>query len=222
MAKIHIIILMLTFLYGCKKIDIIDDPMKNKATYAPIESVHQYGYYNLPVPPSGFTAAIGWMQAIDIDGKGTPSKVEVDWMRLHAIINKTDTVLYTDEFNYQTDAMSYYGLYSRYPWFAGDRLASMPFIVENGMLIMHPDFYSNNVYHWWNTSRVLLPINMSRIWFESKVRITGNAGVQIGIDYWKNLDAPPAGYNVNNTEVGTSDWFGNSTADWQIISVGKP
>jgi len=32
----------------------------------------------------------------------------------------------------------------------------------------------------------------------------------------------PAGYNVNNTEAGTSDWFGNSTTDWQIITVGKP
>ncbi|MHB8580685.1 MAG: hypothetical protein ACYDA4_12640 [Ignavibacteriaceae bacterium] len=176
----------------------------------------------MPTPPSGFTAAVGWMQGIDIDGKGTPSKVEVDWMVLHAVVNNKDTILYEDNFNYDTPAMHWYGLYSRNPWFAGDRLADMPYTIENGSLIIKPNTKSNYVFHWWNTSRSLVPSGTARVWFEARVRITGGAGVQAGIDYWKDLTAEPAGYNVNNTEAGVSDWFGNSTTDWQIINVGRP
>lgn len=193
-----------------------------KAKYAPVESVHQHAYYSLPTPPQGFTAAVGWMQAIDIDGKGTPSKVEVDWMKLHAIVNSKDTVLYEDNFESMTAAMSWYGLYSRNPWFGGDRLESMPFKVENGLLITEPHIYSYRVYHWWNTHRALVPAGTSRVWFEAAVRITGRAGVQVGIDYWIDLDAPSAGPQKNNREAGASDWIGNSTKDWQILTVGKP
>lgn len=216
--KTLIILLALLILAGCQT--PINGP--EKAKYAPVESVHQNAYYSLPTPPSGFTVAVGWMQAIDIDGEGTPSKVEVDWMKLHATVNSKDTVLYEDNFDLQTEAMSWYGLYSRNPWFAGDRIAPMSFNVENGVLIMEPHFNSNRVYHWWNTNRALVPAGATRIWFESSVRITGAAGVQAGIDYWRDSVAQPAGLNVNNTEAGASEWIGNSTANWQILTVGKP
>jgi len=215
------LILFISLLNCYKKIDV-NDASSDKAPYAPKESVHQNGYYDKPTPPSGFTAGVGWMQAIDINGKGTLSKVEVDWMRLHAIIGNKDTILFEDTFDYETEAMHWYGLYSRNPWFAGDRLDFMPFTVENGFLILEPNTIPNRVFHWWNTSRSIIPSIATRVWFESKVRITGGAGVQAGFDYWKDLTAPPAGYNVNNIEAGVSDWFGNSTTDWQIITVGKP
>jgi hypothetical protein len=162
------------------------------------------------------------MQAIDIQGAGTPDKVEVDWMRVHAIINGVDTILLEDTFDIPTQEMDSYGLYSRNPWFAGDRLADMPFTVQNSSLIMEPSLNQNRVYHWWNTSRKLIPSGTSRIWFEARVRVTGGAGVQAGIDYWKDLTADYAGLDVNNTEAGASDWYGNSTLDWQIVTVGQP
>ena len=197
------------------------DDISSQEFFAPAESVHQTAYYSYETAPEGFTAVVGWMQAIDIEGMGEPSQVEVDWMRVYATVDNTDTILLEDTFDSHTPAMDYYGLYSRDPWFVGDVLGDMPFTVENGTLVLEPDTNPDAVYHWWNTTRSIVPEDADRIWFEARVRIIGGAGVQAGIDYWKDLYAEYAGYNVNNTEAGVSDWFGNITDDWQIISVGR-
>jgi hypothetical protein len=191
------------------------------AIFAPIESPHQTAYFNLAVLPPGFTAALGWMQAIDIRGQGAPSTVEIDWMRLHAIVNGVDTIIMVEEFSIRTSAMDYFGLYGRSPWFAGDRLGAMPFTVNNGAMTMEPGTISDRVFHWW-TPRVTIPAGATRVWFEARIRVTGGAGVQCGIDFWRDVNAPYAGPNVNNVESGASDWFGDSTSDWQNIAVGRP
>ncbi|SEM70565.1 hypothetical protein SAMN04489760_13630 [Syntrophus gentianae] len=193
--------------------------------YAPTESPHKTAYFRYAVPPPGFAKlhdckVVGWMQTIDIEGKGEQCKVEIDWMRLHAVVAGTDIIFGEEKFSEYLTSMSYYGLYKRSPWFDGDKQASMPSNVENGCLVMYPSKYPQYVFHWW-TDRYLIPANASRIWFEARVRITGGAGVQAGIDYWKG-DLGWAGLDVNNTEAGVSDWFGASTSGWQIISVGKP
>ncbi|MHB8581482.1 MAG: hypothetical protein ACYDA4_16690 [Ignavibacteriaceae bacterium] len=214
----NLIIFLLFLIFLGFKTEIISP---QKALYAPIESVHQYGYYSLPTPPPGFTVGVGWMQAIDIDGKGTPSKVEVDWMRLHAIVGNKDTILTEESFDEETPLMHWYGLYNRNPWFAGDRLDFMPFTVENGVLTLEPGTIPNRVFHWWNTFKPIIPSGTTRVWFESKIRITGGAGVQAGIDYLTSADAIGV-VNKTEKEAGASDWFGNNTTDWQIITVGKP
>lgn len=202
--------------HGCGHADSSTPP------YAPQESPHKVAYYRYATPPVGFTAAVGWMQAIDILGTGATSTVEVDWMRVHAVVNGIDTIILEDTFDVHTGAMDGYGLYSRNPWFAGDKLAVMPFTISNGTLMLNPGANPNRVYHWWNTSRCLIDPGTTRVWFEARVRVSGGAGVQAGLDYWKDLSAPYAGHNVNNTEAGTSNWYGNSTAEWQVISVGHP
>jgi hypothetical protein len=198
------------------------------APFAPTEAANPLEYYRHPTPPPGFAAVTGWMQAIDIRGQGEPSTVEVDWMRLHATVNGADVVLLEDLFASPNPAMEWYGLYRRDPWFAGDWLESMPFDLQGGAMILQPGLRPDRVFHWWNTApaqnvtRALVPAGTSRIWFEARARIAGGAGVQAGIDYWKDLTAPYAGVNVNNTEAGASDWYGNSTGDWQIIQIPSP
>jgi hypothetical protein len=201
--------------------------------FAPDESPHPIAYYEFP-PKPGFSAALGWMQAIQIqDSDNLPSKVEVDWMKLHAIVNGVDTVIYADHFDSPTDAddcksladaMKFYGLYNREPWFRCDRIRDMPFKVKNDNLVLNPSERPGYVFHWWNTSRSPIPADASKIWFEARVRITGGAGVQAGIDYWRGEDPEIKyeGYDVNNTEAGTSDWYGNSSTEYQIIRVGHP
>lgn len=209
----------LAVIYGCGN---SDSTTVQYAKYAPAESPHQYAYFRYPTAPSEFTAVVGWMQSIDIKGTGVNNTVEVDWMKLHAIINGVDTVIFEDTFDKHTPEMDYYALYKRSPWFEGDNQDSMPFTVQNSIMIMNPSNAPNRIFHWWNTKRSPVPTTSSRIWFEAKIRITGGAGVQAGIDYWKDLTAPYSGLDVNNTEAGVSDWLGNSTSDWQIISVGRP
>lgn len=194
----------------------------NFATFAPAEALYKSSYFRYPTPPAGYPAVVGLMHAIDINGTGTPSKVEVDWMRLYGTVNGQTTLLYEDTFDTHTSLMDWYGLYSRNPWYAGDKLASMPFVIQNSSLIIEPSLIPNRIYHWWNTSRVLIPAGTTRVWLEAKVRITGGAGVQAGLDYWVSTSASWNGTDVNNTEAGASNWYGNSTTDWQIITIGKP
>ena len=216
MEKLLCLLLFSSLLLGC-----INNTNPDDATYAPKESPHQHSYYSLPTPPQGFTVGASWMQAIDIDGKGTPSKVEVDWMRLHAIIGIKDSILTEESFDEEAPLMHWYGLYSRIPFVIGDRLDVMPFTVENGIMILEPSTSPKLVFHWWNTSKPIIPIGTTRVWFESKIRIIGCAGVQAGIDYLTSSDVKGV-TNKTEIEAGVSDWFGNSTTDWQIITVGKP
>ncbi len=193
------------------------------APYAPEESPRKTAYFRYPTPPEGFSAVLGWMQAINIYGTGEPSEVEVDWMRLHAVLNDgSDIVLLEDDFDNELPSYWYFGLYLRDPWFGDDDYHEpMPFLVEDSSLIISPNTDPDRVFHWW-TDRVDVPEDVERIWLEARVRISGLCGVQAGIDYWRNLDAEWAGDNGNNIEAGASDWYGNSTTDWQVISVGKP
>lgn len=213
---------LMTLMQACGGDGSSDDSATITPKYAPSESPRKTAYFSYAIPPTGFTAVVGWMMAIDIQGKGISSKVEVDWMRLHAVVDGNDMILYEDNFDALAPAMNNFGLYIRNPWFDGNQHTAMPFTIENSRLVIEPSRYPQKVFHWWNTSRSIVPKGTSRVWFEASIRITGGAGVQAGIDYWKNLTVDWAGYNVNNIEAGVSDWFGNSTNDWQIISVGRP
>ena len=175
-----------------------------------------------PTPPNGFLAAVGWMQSIHDDRLDGRSKVEVDWMRLHVTLDDgTKVVLKSDDFSAATSPMTYYGLYQRIPWYAGDKLENMPWTIDNGCLVLKPSNRPDRIFHWWNTSRTLVSHGVCRVWFEARVRITGPALVQAGVDYWKDLTIGYGGFDVNNTEAGVSDWYFESP-EWQTIRVGEP
>lgn len=190
--------------------------------WIPPEVPVRQAYYNLPTPPEEFLAAVGTMQAIHDTRFASSSRVEVDWMRLHVILdNGSDVVLKADEFGAYSSAMSYYGLYKRIPWYEGDKLDDIPLSVADGSLVMEPNLHPDRVFHWWNTSRGWIPWNARRVWFEARVRVTGPALVQASMDYWKDNTINYEGFNVNNREAGASDWIFEAT-DWQMVRVGGP
>jgi len=185
-------------------------------TYFPAESPFPRGVFFHATPPSEkYTAVVGWMQAIDIDGRGTSSKVEVSMMRLHATINGEDVILFEDYFQKSLSAYNYYKLYSREPWFDHE-VAFMPYTINSSGLVMNPGSNPNCVYHWWDYHRSLVSFKATLVWFEATVRITGDAGVQIGMDYWEDLNCSDC-----SDEAGASPWYGSSTSEWQHIIVGK-
>jgi len=196
-----------------------DDQDRKK--YAPKEAVWQTGYYKYEIPPEGFTAVLAWAAMIDIDGDGLNCQVEIDYLAVHALVDQKDTILFIDEFDYMVNAMQAYSNYPRSPWFANSP-TPLSFYIGNGRILILPFTSPDKVSHIWNTERAVVPFNASRVWVEAKVRIEQGAGVQIGIDYWKDRYANYAGYNINNTEAGVSDWYGDSTSEYQIITVGKP
>jgi hypothetical protein len=191
-------------------------------TYAPDEAAQPSAYIRYSTPPDGFPYAMGWMHAIDIEGNGGSSKVEVDWMRLYATINGSDVLLLDETFDTETSSMSNYGLYLRNPWYGEDDYnEKMPFTVENSTLVIYPNQNPNRVYHWWVDRVNVSSTDITKVWFEARVRVAGGAGVQAAIDYWIDDHSGWAKNNKNNIEACASDWFGNSTSEWQIISAEK-
>lgn len=214
-AVARVLVLLATL--ACAGCALIDDAA---SSCAPEESPVKDGHYDLPAPPAGYPVGIGWLIALDDTGLDGPSLVETDWMRLHAVVDGVDTVIAAEEFEALPEDRPHYGLYRRQPWFGGEYREPMPYSLAEGKLVIEPDLRPDVVFHWW-TKRVVVPAGTSRVWFEARVRITGGAHVQAGIDYWRQLDSRSTGPVVNNVEAGASLW--ECAADqWLIVSVGKP
>lgn len=190
---------------------------------APPDSPHPHAYYLYPTPPPGFQAVIGWAQAVHDTRKSGPSTVEVDWLRLWAVVDGRNVLLAEDDYAAFDPESRWFGLYLRKPWFGGDVHLQMPVAYEGGFLVFRPSTHPDRVWHWWPTEypRPTVPAGAQRVWFEARVRITGPALVQLGIDFWRTPTAQWAGHNINNMQAGVSDWFGEDR-EWQVISVGRP
>jgi hypothetical protein len=188
----------------------------------PPECACQKGYIALSVPweYKNFSAGIAWMQTIHDNRKGGASRVHVDYTRLLARINGKDSLLASYE--YDNGIFDGKG-HLRYPWFITNESINIPATFENDCMIFQPSDKPDRAYHWWSP-RALVPNNAEYCWLESKIKIDGNASVQAGIDFWKDLTAQWDGYNVNNTEAGVSDWYfakydSNDNPKWQTIKL---
>ncbi len=189
----------------------------------PGDVAFEKGYVKNLTPPGGFESGLAWMQTIHDTRKQGESKVEVDWLRYYSKVDGKDILLLED--NYDSEVCG--GLWKRVPWFGNvlglfqtggsDEFSGK---LENGILVIYPAQHSDRVWHWWNCKRAVIPDNTEKVWMEAKVRITGPALIQTGMDFWKNPEAGYMGTNVNNVEAGVSDWY-FSDPEWQIISLGK-
>ena len=189
----------------------------------PTELTEYHNYCRLQLPPNGFTTGLPWMQALHNGGPNDNSKVEVAYLRFYAHTASGDTLLFEDDYsdNLELTAYDYGGTYLRYPFFFDEENYSwaMPAEINNGNLIIKTDTHKDRVFHWWSSQRILIPNNAQYVFTETKVKITGDACVQLAIDFWKDLTSPYAGLNINNTEAGVSDFIFESTSnDWQIIT----
>lgn len=208
------------------------------------ESV-RYGAERDEGKPDDCTSVLTWAQAVQLNGQTAPSKIEVDYTRIYAHLNNgQDLLLDGDEYtadrlvpNEFGDRDGDGGLYIRSPWFDGDIHSSIPCefnTVENTM-IFHPSDYPDRVFHWWNSFkwrdknipdspqhwRVTIPSGTAYCWAEVRVRITGPATVQVGLDYWTLPGELYKGANVSNREGSVSPWYCQN-GEWLTVQIGKP
>lgn len=173
-------------------------------------------YVNLP---AGFSAMTPWLQARHNPIIAPTSCVEVDYVRAYSEVVSGNTIywtlLVTDEYN--TWSTSSGGMYTI--GFPTDDHTPMPATTIDGILNFCPSDIANNVWHWW-PDRVPYTTATGKFVVEVRLRLTGGACVQIGADWWRDMDAEHAGYNVNNKEVGTSKWY-FASPDWQIITFSN-
>lgn len=201
--------------FGCQKEDL--------DTIAPPESPWKNETIRQATCPKGFEALIPWAQAVHDTRKGaaTESLVEVDYFRMWAVVDNKNQLICEDDYNVFDPQSVWFGLYSRHPWFGTDDHGQMPVVYSSGYLILYPNTYPENVWHWWVTKypRPFVPKGAQRFWVEMKVKITGPALVQIGADFYRTPTSEPNSYNIK--EWGISNWFQESP-EWQVITAGTP
>ncbi len=192
----------------------------------PPELSQYHEYCRLTLPPAGFSAALPWMQTLHNGGENDSSMVEVDYLKITVRGGLSDgDVLFEDDYSTDLTLTGYDhgGTYLRYPFFYDEETYhwAMPAEIFGGNLIVQPDgSYWNRAFHWWTSSRATVPGDAEYLEAECRFRITGDACVQLGIDFWRDLTAGYAGLDVNNTEAGVSDFYFNTGTDgeWQTVT----
>ena len=155
------------------------------------------------VPEPNYTKVAGWVQVLHDNNFIEESKMEVKSIKLYARVGTENILLDAADysltpFNPSADG----GLYFRYPFFANSTAHQPmePSSVINGLLTFNPSYHKDSAWHMWNPAYPLVATNPSytSYWFEIIYRITGQACVQIGLDF---RDA-----NDNTFEGAVSKW----------------
>ena len=170
---------------------------------------HRQKWYQYPVLPQGWNAAIPTGGALTSSGSG---KVEISAFKL--ICNIPGKGRQTVVSDVQSIGA---GLYLRNPWFGNNdynEAAKMSY-TSDGTVIM--DVPPNRVLHWWTNYRAEVPAGTNNCSAEAVVRGTGNVIAGVGGNWWKTSTAQWAGFNVNNKEIVNGDWYYLSGGEWEVI-----
>jgi hypothetical protein len=182
----------------------------------PDEVKYKAGYVNPTPPPAGFSSARLWGIAIaDTRVPGHESaQVEVAWTQLSCRVEGREVVLNEDGGQVRG------GLYRRQPWFGTDAHDPIPLTYDavNHVVVLRVGQRTDRVWHFWSPSpRAALPRGkLEGCTVRARVRISGGALLQMGMDYWRSTTIP-YGSGGNNHEAGASDWY-FSSPEWQEAS----
>lgn len=117
-------------------------------------------------------------------------------------------------------------LYSRIPtWYSG--ASSKPttqLSKEDKVLTIDLGKSPKKIFHGWTDPKVATKPGMNYL-VEMEVKISGSARLQMGIDYWREIESSYNEFDQsceksNNCEGSLSNWFG-PTDGWQTIRAPK-
>lgn len=201
---------------GCGR----SNQVSQSSSIAPPEAIPQHAEFKRGLPPAGWTSGVAWVVAVhDTRAAGT-SSLEVDWVRFYCTVAGQETQISGESATNGT-GVDGGGLYTRNPWFGNnDAHTTMSVNFSSDIAVLPLSTIPDKVWHFWG-SRVIIPSNASRCFAAARVRLTGNALVQLGLDFWKDQNIGWCGLDQCNTEGSTSDWYGASL-DWITIYSGKP
>lgn len=109
-----------------------------------------------------------------------------------------------------------YTLYHREPWFTSGMPEREPIVaaVEDGVYRLSSHFIPRAIIHGWTEPR--LPVVPGKQYLlEAEVRVTGDARLQLGMDYWRGSASQYNGWSKecllsNNCQAWLSDWLGDT------------
>lgn len=165
----------------------------------------------------------------DLEKPTEKSLVEIDYLVLKAKINGKYEEISRNDYN-GTGVFDLNlregGFFVRDPWYDnGNESSKVPLtkdiLLKNGSIVIEPSSYldKNKIFHWWNFDRSLIDNAYEDYIVEARIKITGPAFVQLGLDYYsdKDYDAQGMSDKVKHLEIGLSDWAYNNITDWQIL-----
>jgi len=184
------------------------------------------GHANHPIPPSSFYgAAVIWFQSAIISSDPHSPQTGMITVDSYEIVeidreNNQSIVLSTEEYDQdQSEGLICIfpsgqcdgAIYKRIPtWFPdGDyHTAIENSTISNGKLSL--PVANSGIVHWWSP-RFHLNNPDSRYGVRMRIRITGDIGFQLGMDFWRDLTANWSGDSgaciYNNCESWVSPWL---------------
>lgn len=179
-----------------------------------VPPVLRQGFVSMALPPTGWTSGAPWMQALHDGRLGGSSTVEIDWIRLYAVVGTSETLLVGDGPGLLA-GVDWGNTYLRIPWYAAGSEILLTVHPNPEIVTFAPASDSARVWGWGGLRASAIPAGTTHCRMRALVRITGNALVQAGIDYWRTPAATGPGDNVR---AGHSDWY-FATPNWQTIVV---
>jgi hypothetical protein len=171
-------------------------------------------------PPAGWTAGLAWFNALHDGEDGGESYLEVDWVRLYATVNGRERLLAGDIGGNPT-GIHWQGLWLRDPWFGNDDYHEpVSFPTRQGVAHLPLSQHGDRIWHF-GSRRATLPSGTTSMYARARVRGRGAAKVQLGMDFWRDLNTPWCGWNECNTEAAHGEWF-CPTEEWAVITAGEP
>lgn len=183
----------------------------------PPDALTKQSYLAFWRAPYGFKGATPWLQVVHDKRSTAPSTVEIDFIRLWARINSVTRVVAANEYD---DGKFGGQLCARSPWGTPPSCHGMPGTVANGVLTIQPSTDTSGLWHPYLESYPDPRADISRadsVWTEVRLRITGAAMAQVGLDYWRDLGYPP---DNRNAETGINDWT-CTAGTWQTLRLAR-
>lgn len=184
---------------------------------APSESPKPEAFFNIGIPPAGWTSGQVWINAVHDTGKQGDSFIEIDWVRLYCVVGGVETLVAGEYTGNKTGIIpDGGGLYLRNPWFGNDYYETLSYLAT-GETVTYP--LSSRADRVWHPigKRAIVPSGATQCYASARVKPEGNALVQVGLDFWANQTAGYCGPELCNREGSGSNWYGESV-DWIIIS----
>ncbi|MBD3244167.1 MAG: hypothetical protein GF331_26485 [Chitinivibrionales bacterium] len=184
--------------------------------YAPSDAPYPKDSLVIPHNEPGCRQFVGSLHAVSLDG--SPCMVEVDYMRTYTANGSIETLESRTEFGRCDTTVIWFYEGSRGNLWGRNFLATTDYTCADGAFRLRPSNNPDSLYHWGGQDagypyRVAVEGDM--LIFETRVRVTGQAGVQAILDLYDKPDDP----TWTPTEAVVSRWHGPSTSDWQTIRL---